>query len=131
MEKRFEKIGIIYNPDIKEAKNLAKKINEKLKNSAVFPIDNLKKDIDLAVIIGGDGTFLRVSRFYSRTNIPLLGFNVGRLGYLTQAHPDEIDIVLDKLKENDYFVENRTMLKALDYTALNDIVIKGLNCART
>ncbi len=131
MEKSFEKIGIIYNSDIKEAKNLAKKISEKIKNSTIFQIDNLKKDINLAVVVGGDGTFLKASRFYGRNNIPILGFNVGRLGYLAQAHPDEIDMVLDKLRKNDYVIENRTMLKALDYTALNDIVIKGLNCART
>ena len=131
MEKNFEKIGIIYNSDIKEAKNLAKKINNKIKNSSVFPLDNLKKDIDLAIITGGDGTFLKASRFYGRKNIPILGFNVGRLGYLAQAHPDEIDMVLEKLKNNDYVIETRTMLKALNYTALNDIVIKGLNCART
>ena len=131
MERNFEKIGIIYNPDIKEAKTLAKKINEKIKNSSIFSIDNLKKDIDLAIVTGGDGTFLKAARFYGRNNIPILGFNVGRLGYLAQAHPDEIDFVLDKLKNKDYIVEKRTMLKALDYTALNDIVIKGLNCART
>ena len=131
MNKNYEKIGIVYNPDIKEAKNLAKKINDKIKNSAIFPIDNLKKDTDLVIVIGGDGTFLKASRFYGRNNIPILGFNVGRLGYLAQAHPDEIDFVLDKLKNDDFVIEKRTMLKALDYTALNDIVIKGLNCART
>ena len=131
MENNFEKIGIVYNSDIKEAKALSKKINEKIKNSSVFQIDNLKKNIDLAIVIGGDGTFLKASRFYGRNKIPILGFNVGRLGYLAQAHPEEVDLVLDKLKENDYTIENRTMLKALDYIALNDIVIKGLNCART
>jgi len=131
VKKSFERIGIIYNSDIKEAKSLAKKINDKIKNSNIFPLDALKKDIDLAIVIGGDGTFLKASRFYGRNNIPILGFNVGRLGYLAQAHPDEIDFVLDKLKENEYIIEDRTMLKALDYTALNDIVIKGLNCART
>lgn len=131
MKKKFEKIGIIYNSDIKEAKNLAKKINAKIKNSSIFSIDNLKKDIDLAIVTGGDGTFLKTARFYGRNNIPILGFNVGRLGYLAQAHPEEIDIVLDKLKSKSYTIEDRLMLKALDNIALNDVVVKGLNCART
>lgn len=131
MNKPFEKIGIIYNPDVNQAKNLAKKINEKIKNSEIFSFENFKKDIDLAIVAGGDGTFLKAARFYALNNIPVLGFNVGRLGYLALAYPDEIDFVLDKLKEKDYTIENRIMLKSGTKTALNDIVIKGLNCART
>ena len=131
MKTKFERIGIIYNSDIIEAKTIAKNINDRIKNSVIFTIDSLKKDIDLAIVTGGDGTFLKAARFYGRNNIPILGFNVGRLGYLAQAHPDEIDFVLDKLKNEDYLIESRIMLKALDYSALNDIVIKGLNCART
>ena len=131
MEKTFEKIGVIYNPDFLEAKNLASKINEKIQNSQICSIDNPPLDIDLAIIIGGDGTFLKASRFYSDTDIPILGFNVGRLGYLSQALPNEIDIVINKLKNKEYLIENRLMLKAGNYKALNDIVIKGLNCSRT
>ncbi len=131
MLKNFEKIGIIYNSDIVEANNLAKKINEKIPNSDIFSHSNLKDDINLAIAIGGDGTFLKCARYYSNKNIPLLGFNVGRLGYLAQAKPNEVDFVIDKLKNNDFTIENRLMLKANDKTALNDIVIKGINCART
>ena len=131
MEKSFEKIGIIYNSDISEAKNLALKINEKIKNSNIFPIENPSIDLDLAIITGGDGTFLKAARFYCETDIPILGFNVGRLGYLSQALPNEIDIVINKLKNKEYLIENRIMLKAGNYTALNDIVIKGVNCSRT
>ncbi len=131
MQKIFEKIGIIYNSDIIEAKNLAKNINKKINNSIVFSHDNLKDDINLAIAIGGDGTFLKCARHYSNKNIPLLGFNVGRLGYLAQAKPDEIDFVIEKLKNNDFTIENRLMLKTNDKIALNDIVIKGINCART
>ncbi len=131
MEKNFEKIGIIYNSDIKETENLAKKISEKILNSEIFSHAQLKDDINLAIAIGGDGTFLKCARFYSEKNIPLLGFNVGRLGYLAQAKPNEIDFVIDKLKNSDFIIENRLMLKAKDKIALNDIVIKGINCART
>ncbi len=131
MHKTFEKIGIIYNSDINEAENLAKKISEKIPNSNIFSHSNLKDNINLAIAIGGDGTFLKCARFYCDKKVPLLGFNVGRLGYLAQAKPDEVDFVIDKLKNNDYNIENRLMLKANDKIALNDIVIKGTNCART
>ena len=53
------------------------------------------------------------------------------MGYLAQARPDEIDVVIQKLKNNDFKIENRLMLKANNKTALNDVVIKGLNCARS
>ena len=59
------------------------------------------------------------------------GFNVGRLGYLAQANPDEVDDVIEKLLKGDFEIENRLMLKANNYTALNDVVIKGVNCARS
>ena len=131
MNERFKKIGIIYNCDVVESINLAKKLQEKIDNSVLFCIEEMTKDIDLAIAIGGDGTFLKVSRFYAPYSIPILGFNVGRLGYLAQAKPEEIDEVIEKLKNNDFEIQNRLMLKAQDKTALNDVVIKGVNCARS
>ncbi len=131
MHKTFEKIGIIYNSDVVESKNLAEKLLKIFNNSALMNVDNMSADIDLAVVIGGDGTFLKASRFYSNYKIPILGFNVGRLGYLTQAKPDEINEVVNKLKNKEFSIENRLMLKANNETALNDVVIKGVNCARS
>ena len=126
-----KRIGIIYNCDVVESCELAKKLQEKLSNALLFCTDSMQNNIDLAIVIGGDGTFLKASRFYAPYSIPILGFNVGRLGYLTQAKPDEIESVIEKLKNNDFNVENRLMLKANNRTALNDVVIKGLNCARS
>lgn len=126
-----KKIGIIYNCDVVESCELAKKLQEKIPNAILFCANDMKNDINLAIVIGGDGTFLKASRFYAPFNTPILGFNVGRLGYLAQARPDEIDEVIEKLKNNDFSFEERLMLKAKDKTALNDVVIKGLNCARS
>ncbi|MBE7708168.1 MAG: NAD(+)/NADH kinase [Cyanobacteria bacterium SIG27] len=127
----FKNIGIIYNTNVEESYNLAKKIQEKIPNSCILNVDNMTNDIDLAIAIGGDGTFLKTARFYSSFDIPILGFNVGRLGYLAQAKPDEIDEVIEKLQNNDYNIETRLMLKANDKTALNDVVVKGVNCTRS
>lgn len=126
-----KKIGIIYNCDVKESFDLAKKLQNKLANAISFCVNDMQYEISLAIVIGGDGTFLKASRFYSKYQIPILGFNVGRLGYLAQARPNEIDEVIEKLKNNDFEIENRLMLKAHNQTALNDVVIKGVNCARS
>lgn len=126
-----KKIGIIYNCDVIESCELAKKLQEKIPHAVLFCADNMQNNIDLAIVIGGDGTFLKASRFYAPYGVAILGFNVGRLGYLAQARPDEIDLVIEKLKNNDFEIENRLMLKANNKTALNDVVIKGVNCARS
>lgn len=131
MKNCFEKIGIIYNTEISESLILAQKIKEKLLNAEIFSLDKLSNEIDLAISIGGDGTFLKVSRFSCEKNIPILGFNVGRLGYLAQAKPDEIDEVVEKIKNCDFSIEKRLMLKSNNKTALNDIIVKGVNRNRT
>ena len=131
MNRKFEKIGIIYNKDVKQGFDLAQKIKEKLENSEIFALDNLPSDIDLAFCIGGDGTFLKVSRFCAKKNIPILGFNLGRLGYLAQAKPDEIIETIEKFKNNEFTIEKRLMLKSGEKTALNDIVVNGVNRNRT
>ena len=130
MDKFFKKIGIIYNPQIKESKSSALSIKEKIENGVLFSLDELKL-CDLAIVIGGDGSFLKVARHYSTSDTPILGFNVGRLGYLAQAKPENINSVIEKLKTGNFSFEERLMLKSDGYTALNDIVVKGKNCART
>ena len=127
----FQKIGIVYNPEIKESNSFALKIKEKFNNGEVFSLDNLKNDVDLVLTIGGDGSFLRVARHYSSKNIPILGINMGRLGYLSQIKPDGIDEIINKLKNNEFIIEKRLMLKSGNNVALNDVVVKGQNCART
>ena len=126
----FEKIAIIYNSKIKESYDLALKINRKI-NSQITAIDKMEEDVNLAIVIRGDGSFLKASRFYCSKKIPVLGFNLGRLGYLAPAKPDETDDVIQKLKNKDYGIENRLMLRSDSGIALNDIVVKGENHART
>ncbi len=131
MEKPFKNIGIIYNSEIKNSYETAEIFSKKIINSKIFSINELRNDVDLAITIGGDGSFLKVARYYSEYNISILGINMGRLGYLAQVKPDEIDVVINKIELNQYEIEKRLMLKAINKTALNDIVIKGENCTRT
>ena len=127
----FKNTGIIYNPEIQNSKETSLLFLNKIQNAKLFSINELENNIDLAIVIGGDGSFLKTARYYSSYSTTILGVNMGRLGYLAQVKPDDIDEVIKKISNNLYEVENRLMLKALDKTALNDIVVKGESCTRT
>ena len=131
MKETFKNIGIIYNSDFSDSVNLAQKLKNGFNNSNIYDINNTPSNIDLAIVIGGDGTFLKAARFFAPLNVPILGLNVGRLGFLTQAKPNEIDEVIEQLNNGEFVIETRLMLKADLETALNDVVVKGVNCARS
>ncbi|HHT23465.1 MAG TPA: NAD kinase [Bacteroidales bacterium] len=88
-------------------------------------------DADLALSVGGDGTFLNTAARIGKKDIPILGINSGRLGFLADVAKDEIVATLEAVLENDYTIENRSLLhvSTLDGTrletayALNDVAI--------
>jgi NAD+ kinase len=90
---------------------------------------------DMVVAIGGDGAMLRAARVCAEFSVPVLGLNMGRLGFLTEiASPDDWDKCLDLLLKGDYWIESRMMIRASLYrdnqsvisdNALNDVVISG------
>ena len=69
------------------------------------------KDVDLAVSIGGDGTFIRLSRMIAPFGTPIIGVNTGRLGFLADVSSTNIGEVLDDYKSNKCTIENRSMLQ--------------------
>lgn len=133
--KKFEKIGIVYKQDAANVLAICEKIEKFFYSqqivTKVADINNAVKDIDLAIIVGGDGTILRAARFYSPLNIPIFGINVGRLGFLAQLKVNEIETGLNKLISNDYKIDKRLMLSFGANNALNDIVVKSSNCSKT
>ena len=68
-------------------------------------------DLDVALSVGGDGTFLRAAEQIGRQDIPILGINTGRLGFLAEAGPEQIEETLDELFRGDYRIERRMMLR--------------------
>ncbi len=89
-------------------------------------------DVDCILVLGGDGTLLRAAREYVEYNLPLLGINLGTLGYLAEIDRNSIYPALEKLFANEYSIENRMMIRGSVYhegkevytdVALNDIVI--------
>ncbi len=90
---------------------------------------------DMIVAIGGDGAMLRAARVSAPFGVPVLGVNMGQLGFLTEiSEPDQWEFNLERILQGDYWIEQRMMLLAsvlrdeetiLQDEALNDIVISG------
>ncbi len=67
-------------------------------------------DCELVLVLGGDGTFLRAAELARNVGIPVLGVNLGRIGFLAEAEAEAIDTVLDRVVTRDYRVEHRMTL---------------------
>jgi len=87
--------------------------------------------LDLIISWGGDGTFLRTAAWVGPQNIPILGINTGRLGFLADINTEDIEITLDEIFRQDYTVEKRSVLElesnppfyGTNNYALNEIAI--------
>ena len=119
------KARVIYKRTIENAENYASKVASKL-NCSYSSLDDLPNNASLLLVMGGDGTILKCARHASKFDIPVFGFNMGHLGFLSQAGLYEIDDVLEKLKSGDFRIEERLMISDSNGNiALNDIVVKS------
>lgn len=94
--------------------------------------EDIPKDIDCMIVLGGDGTVLQAARETKKLHIPIIGVNLGTLGYMTEIEPANLEEALDRLIAGDYEQESRMMLNGKaqladgnteEGWALNDIVI--------
>ena len=69
---------------------------------------------DVLVVLGGDGTFLRAARAVAEVDVPILGINLGKVGFLSKAEADELEPVLEQLAAGAYRIEERMALEARD-----------------
>jgi NAD+ kinase len=69
-------------------------------------------DADCLVVLGGDGTFLRAARALAKVDVPVLGVNSGRIGFLSKVEPDGLTKMLEELAAENYTFESRMMLEA-------------------
>ena len=127
------KIGVYSNPN-KDADGVVR--------SAVFAAAQsigldaqdyaLEGKYDFVVVIGGDGTILRIAKDCVKSETPILGVNLGNVGFLTEIEPSDIQEALNKLKSREYMLERRALIDAeinkAHYYALNDIVIRARDC---
>ena len=79
-------------------------------DAAAFQVDNVPP-ADMALSLGGDGTFLTTVMWVARQGMPILGINVGHLGYLTAGRLAEGNDVIDDVLDGNYRIEERTMLE--------------------
>jgi len=152
----FSRIGIVMKPNKPEALALAREMIGwlKQKNTQVYldtsvasPIhyapscrpEEMSKCVDLLVVLGGDGTLLSAARHMEKEDIPILGVNLGGLGFLTEITLEELYPVLERILEGKVEIEKRMKLHATvfrqgekvgEYTVLNDAVISKSVLAR-
>lgn len=131
-----KKLGIVYNPIVKNSAEVLKALRTLLLaknlNFEESTIDSMKSGVDFVFVIGGDGTLLKAARFYSKEFVPVFGINLGRLGFLSQTNEEELSQSLEKILHSKYKIEDRLMLISNDgAAALNDFVIKGSSASRT
>jgi NAD+ kinase len=90
------------------------------------------RDCDLAVVVGGDGTMLSTARQLAQFDLPLIGINEGRLGFITDVPRDEFKVALEPIMRGDFEEERRTMLEGKVWRdevqifsgfAVNDVVV--------
>lgn len=108
-------------------------------NLSIASWQEIGKNCDLAITIGGDGTLLNTSRALVNDDIAILGINLGRLGFLVDVSPDEMQVRLDEILAGKYQEEHRIMLKATIENdneepryadAFNDVVVHKWEMAR-
>jgi NAD+ kinase len=96
--------------------------------------------LDAALILGGDGTILAASRFLYPYDVPMLGINMGQLGFLSEVEQDNVFPALRQLLVDNYYIEERMMLaaevlregeKIAAFSALNDLVVNNSAYTRT
>lgn len=92
------------------------------------------KDAKAVIVLGGDGTMLRAAAGIGSHNVPLLGINLGTIGFLTEVEVSNLHEAIDRLLEGDYTLEERMMIdgefEGKTYTSLNDVVITRAGFSR-
>ncbi len=150
MELKYKKIGIVTKPHSDVLRYLRESVTALEKIGAVCILEEIAADMlgkqegvkrsevsslcDLVVLIGGDGTFLSVAESAVEAQIPIAGFNLGTLGFLTELKKDNISSAVVKLAKGEFKISDRKLLK-VQYKgdkslSLNDVVISKGDIAR-
>jgi NAD+ kinase len=157
MDTPFQRIALIGKPDAPRIGDLLPGIHRHLTRQGLavtldadcaallpvtlpsLPLDRLGRAADLAVVVGGDGTLLTAARAMAEYRVPLVGVNLGRLGFLVDISPDDVFASLDQIIAGHYRSEERQLLRARilcqgevihERTAINDVVIRSSNATR-
>jgi NAD+ kinase len=136
----MKRIGILYHPLREKARDLSQRLEEFLSSKGVcswrcsaWDEDKAKPQVagtELILSIGGDGTILHSARIVASLSVPILGINLGRLGFITEINSDELFPHLPALLKGKGWIEERAMLEAQvagkSLQALNDVVLHSV-----
>ena len=104
-----------------------------------YDFSDMSEDIECVLVLGGDGTLLQAARELLQRHIPLLGINLGTLGFLTSAEKSELPKCLDSVLDDSCSIDERMMLEGVAYhgsekiqmnIALNDVIIARAGFSR-
>jgi NAD+ kinase len=145
----MKRIGLLHHPKLPETQPLAEKMALEAQDCGFLTWTGSTWDelavraqianLDMLVTLGGDGSILRAARMASAQGIPVLGVNLGRLGFLAELQPDQWTDELPRLAAGEFWIEERMMLYAEyhrgelcigQYEALNDVVVSRGSLAR-
>lgn len=89
---------------------------------------------DMVLAVGGDGTMLAAVQVALREEVPVLGFNLGTVGFLTEAEPGRVDDVVGRLVAGDYYLDERmtvnAVVKGTSAAGVNDVVVEKVDSQR-
>ena len=144
------RIGFAYNPTNEDALELRERAAGWCRMHGVEQwaapagetndkVDELRQT-DVLVVLGGDGTFLRAAQSVAEVDVPIVGINLGKVGFLSMAEANELEGLLEKLQAGAYTIKERMALTGRileagrtpdgSFTALNDIVVARGSLAR-
>ena len=141
----MKRIGILYHPKIEKAKAFSQELEKFLDNQNVsfwtcsaWDEEKAKPQVagsDLILSVGGDGTILRAARAVIPQEVPIVGINLGNLGFMTELKVDDALSKLPQLLEGGGWIEKRAMLQAEPFQektfhALNDVAVGRGRSAR-
>lgn len=146
----MRRIGILYHPQRADSSQLAHEVAGLLDQHGLETWQMSAEDeaalrhaapgLDLLITLGGDGTIVAAVRAVATHGVPILGVNLGRLGFLAEVEPGQLSTAISALLEGRYMVEERMMLRAtlyrqgqaiLEAEAINDIVVGRGRTSRT
>lgn len=107
----------------------------KPREARAVTMDRLLRDCDLAIVLGGDGTMLSAGRLLAQASVPVLGINLGRLGFIVDIPPEEMRDALQRVLRGRFVRERRMLLSAQvvrssgrrspPFYAINDVVLRN------
>lgn len=133
---RFERDGVAFVIQDTLAKLLQRSKTVKIPRSVTVSTQKLASSCDMLISLGGDGTILRMARLVGSKRVPILGINLGKLGFLAEVSLAEMDECMSEILDGRFRVQDRLMLQAgvkgvkQSFLGLNDIVIDKYGSSR-